>query len=280
MGCTDAAANIILYREKYKTEICECGGFVLRKYHALQATEKDISFTRPMYGFPMGNGDLREVFDFIAKDAASSNEPIAFPLLSSEEKLFLEKKFPNKFTYIERRDDSDYLYLTKNLADLPGRKFHKKKNHISQFMRKYPDAELKAIDETNKADALFVENEWYIANGGGANADTAYERAIINEALNNFEELHLMGGILYVAQKPVAMTIGCAVSENVGDVQFEKVIPEFDRDGGYAVINNKFAKTMTQFEYLNREEDLGIEGLRKAKLSYYPDILLSKWSAT
>ena len=75
------------------------------------------------------------------------------------------------------------------------------------------------------------------------------------------------------------MTIASAVTGYTADVHFEKAVPEYDRDGAYAVINRELAKAMIRFDYLNREEDLGIEGLRKAKLSYHPDILLAKWRA-
>ena len=205
--------------------------------------------------------------------------PLAFPLLTDRQKLYLETKMPNRFTFTERRADSDYLYLTKSLAELPGGKYHKKKNHISQFMRKHPDTEYHPLSKELAPDALSVENEWFKANGGDDDYDKKIECEIIKEALDLFDELNLSGGILYADGKPVAMTIASAVTGYTADVHFEKAVPEYDRDGAYAVINRELAKAMIRFDYLNREEDLGIEGLRKAKLSYHPDILLAKWRA-
>ena len=85
------------------------------------------------------------------------------------------------------------------------------------------------------------------------------------------------GAVLYVDDKPAAMTAGSEISELCFDVMFEKALRAYD--GIYAVINNEFAKTLTRYKYINREEDLGIEGLRRAKLSYYPAIIYDRFSA-
>jgi uncharacterized protein len=279
IGCTDSYANIILYRRKYRTQVCYCGGNVLRKYGTLEATEKDIASTRTLYGFPIGTGDMKTAIEFLNKDAAANGMPPAFPLLTDRQKLYLETKMPNKYTFTERRDDSDYVYLTKSLAELPGGKYHKKKNHVSQFLRKHPDVFYKPLTSENTDDALEIEKTWFAATEGAGNYDKEAEYDIICEALSLLEPLNLTGGVLYADNRPIAMTIGSAITEKVADVHFEKAVPEYDKDGAYAVINQEFAKTMIKYEYLNREEDMGIEGLRKAKLSYHPELLLAKWSA-
>lgn len=89
--------------------------------------------------------------------------------------------------------------------------------------------------------------------------------------------LKLQGGVLYIDEKPVAMTLASPISPLVLDIHFEKNLSSAAKDGAYAVINNLFAKTCTNYKYLNREEDLGIEELRKAKLSYKPALLLNKF---
>ena len=88
-----------------------------------------------------------------------------------------------------------------------------------------------------------------------------------------------MGGILYVNNIPVAMTIASKISENVCDVHFEKAIGEYAINGAYAAINKMFCERLEQFTFINREEDIGIEGLRKAKMSYRPKIILKKYNA-
>ena len=101
----------------------------------------------------------------------------------------------------------------------------------------------------------------------------------IKEALNYYEELNLSGGIIYVDGVAVAMTIGSRISVDTVDVHFEKAIGEYAVNGGYAAINNMYAKSQSGVEWLNREEDINIEGLRKAKQSYHPKILLKKYCA-
>ena len=109
------------------------------------------------------------------------------------------------------------------------------------------------------------------------NYETYDEVDVIKEALDNMEEFNMKGAVLYVEQKPVAMTLGSEISPKVFDINFEKALREYD--GVYAVINNEFAKTLTEYEYINREEDMGIEGLRKAKLSYNPIMILDRFNA-
>ena len=83
--------------------------------------------------------------------------------------------------------------------------------------------------------------------------------------------------ILYIDGKPSAMCLASPISDKVLDIHFEKVLISVAENGGYAAINNLFAKTCTKYKYINREEDMGVEGLRKSKLSYKPEILLDKF---
>ena len=106
------------------------------------------------------------------------------------------------------------------------------------------------------------------------------EYCAIEEALQNFEALGMKGAILYVEGKPVGMTMASRIIPSVWDIHFEKVIDEYANNGGYAVINKMFAETLTGARLINREEDVNIEGLRKAKLSYYPLTILDKSHAT
>lgn len=196
-------------------------------------------------------------------------------LLTTAQRAFLETMYPSKFNYVRSPENQDYIYYSKDLATLAGKKFHAKRNHISRFYRKYTDTCFKTLDNSNKQDAMQVVYDWCKENN--INQSTYGELEVIKEALENFEEFKMNGAILYVENRPVAMTLGSEISERVFDVNFEKALREYD--GAYAVINNEFAKTLTRYEYINREEDMGIEGLRKAKLSYNPIIILDRYNA-
>ena len=104
------------------------------------------------------------------------------------------------------------------------------------------------------------------------------ERNIIHNAVESFEVLNMSGGLLFINNEPVAMTLASPISASVLDIHFEKSLAEPAKNGAYAAINQFFAQKCNSYEYLNREEDLGIPGLRKAKLSYKPDIILDKFS--
>ncbi|MDE5897808.1 MAG: phosphatidylglycerol lysyltransferase domain-containing protein, partial [Treponemataceae bacterium] len=129
------------------------------------------------------------------------------------------------------------------------------------------------------ADGLAVADSWFDENGGRGDADKEYERTIIRLAVGNAERLRLFGGVLYAEGRPAAMTLASAITKDTADIHFEKAAAPYARDGAYAVINKEFAASLAQFRHINREEDMGLEGLRKAKLSYYPDILLEKFRA-
>ena len=118
--------------------------------------------------------------------------------------------------------------------------------------------------------------DWCSENG--IDLEHYEEKHAIREALDNIDEFKMRGGIIYVDSMPVAMTLGCEISPIAFDICFEKALREYD--GIYAVINNEFAKTLSSYKYINREEDMGLEGLKKSKLSYNPIILLARYNAT
>ena len=135
------------------------------------------------------------------------------------------------------------------------------------------------IGACNIYDAQKVADAWYYEHLQDEDASQLAEYKAIKEALENFEELGLIGGIIYVNDSPCAMTIASKINENTVDVHFEKAVGEYALNGGYAAINKLFSEKLDGVTWLNREEDIGIEGLRKAKLSYRPKIMLKKYSA-
>lgn len=271
MASDASFANIYLLRNKYSTKISRYKDFIIRKYSGKGA--------RCGYTFPLGKGDVAKALAEIEKDAKECGERLQFAFVTEEQKEVLENAMPARFCYSSDAGDSDYIYLRSELASLSGKAFHKKKNHFSKFVRTYPDYKYYEIGACNIYDAQKVADAWYYEHLQDEDASQLAEYKAIKEALENFEELGLIGGIIYVNDSPCAMTIASKINGNTVDVHFEKAVGEYALNGGYAAINKLFSEKLDGVTWLNREEDIGIEGLRKAKLSYRPKIMLKKYSA-
>ncbi len=276
MGSDCTFANMYLLRDKYDIEICRYKDFLIRRYRGTGA--------RLGYTFPIGRGDVFKALSKIVDDAVGREEKLSFAFVTEAQKHMLEGFMPGAWEYTWDAGDSDYVYLCRELATLSGRAFHKKKNHVSKFVRSYPDYEMAQLGPGNWEDAGRVADVWYderrtAGSKESVEASLAQEYKAIWEAVSNFEELELTGGIIYVKGKPVAMTIASMTNETVCNIHFEKAVGEYAADGGYAAINQMFASQLKGVTYVNREEDVGIEGLRKAKMSYHPTMMIKKYGA-
>ena len=282
-----SAVNTILYSKKYKALISLTDEWFFEKY--CDDDERTVAFSFP-HNINGNKDNLKAALDeLIHTETAKSgkNNSVVFKNITAAEKDFLSSHF--EISRIEPTPAySDYIYLTENLSSLPGATYSKKRNHMNQFKKKHPDFSFELLDSHNISAAREVEEKWLLENTGGisvingtnSDIDLHQEREIITNALNNFEafsaEAQMRGGILFVNNQPVAFCLSSLLSPLVTDIHFEKCLADFAKDGGYAVINNEYAKTIST-KYINREEDLGIEGLRKAKRSYYPEIILEKF---
>lgn len=293
MGCDCSFANIFLYQKKYSTTL-QIHDNILFRYNQQDDDSACFYFPIPLKTALASEKNGSFTSDFI-KTALShiltNFEKPRFQLITQDQKELIDsclaQHFPGKtIQWNCDRGDADYLYLQSDLSDLPGPVLQKKKNHINRFMRTWENrwhfkcfSDAKSETERTRlfSDVLAVEEQWFTERSGQENSDLTAELEIIKNALKNAELLKMQGGVLYIDEKPVAMTLASPVSDSVLDIHFEKAISSAAKDGAYAVINNQFAKTCSAFTYLNREEDLGIEGLRKAKLSYKPAILLNKF---
>lgn len=255
-----------VWRGMYHIKICRYRDFVLKTFG------KDEKTIR--YAVPVGQGDMKEALGALMEDARERGLKPCFGGVTKEQMELLEACFPGDFTFREDRDYFEYIYLTEDLAELKGRKYHGKRNHISKFKNQY-DYTFELINNENKKDALLVSKLWCEQNVLGGDNGLTHEICAIREAFRYFDELGFQGAVIKIDGKPVAMTAGERVCNDVFVVHFEKALPGYD--GLYAAINNFFARELTGYKYINREEDLGIEGLRRAKLSYRPTILLEEY---
>ncbi len=234
---------------------------------------------RSIYPFPIGNGDLKATIDAIIHDAGKRGIPCRLNGMTNEDCAKLESLYPGKFRFHHDRDFYDYVYDIDALADLKGKKLQRKRNHFNKFLQVRPDYTVEPICAANTCQVQQLVDAWYKQRlEEQPHSDFLMEQAALSKALRHWEELGMEGLLLKDGDELLAMTMGSRLSANTFDIHFEKALDRID--GAYTVINREFARYLRdkypQVRYLNREDDMGIEGLRKAKLSYYPDHMVEK----
>lgn len=271
VGSDLAFANIYLLKNKYNTEIFIQQGVLYRHFSGNTRLRG--------YAFPCGAADEAAAdlaLQHIEADAAARNRELSFCLLTDGDAALLQQLRPGRFVYTSDRGNADYLYRQSDLAQLPGTPYHAKRNHLARFTRLYPNWHFRLYSPALHADALSVADAWFQAAGGTTALE--HEHQAIRHALEHASELNLTGGLIYVGNQPVAIALASMISWQAADVHYEKCHPHF-RDA-YPAINRCMADALAPATYINREEDMNIDGLRKAKLSYRPALLLNKWDAS
>lgn len=269
-GCHSADycfANLYIWREEYEPLIYFNGRRLLvgnPKWH--------------MYAYPKGDGDVTSSIELLLDEAHSHGDKLVLRGLTERTLAEFSAIYGDRFEINEDRDNADYIYSADKLCNLPGRHLSSKRNHINKFERN-GDWEFKKLTpelfDTAKEfiQRFFVEKD---------DPSLASESIAINEMFQHYDELGFLGGLLFQNEEPVAFTSGTRLDNEVFDVHFEKALANVE--GAYTMINREFARlVVSEFPEIgafNREEDMGLEGLRKAKLSYHPDILLMKYYAT
>lgn len=230
-----------------------------------------------VYTNPVGNGDRGAIIEALMADARENGVPFRLRGLLAEDKEELERLFPDRFEFIENRDEFDYIYKVEDLINLSGKKYSAKRNHISRFLDN-PDWSYEHITAQNLAECMQMNDEWCRLHDCGDDPELKRERCAVRTALTHFEPLKLAGGLLRLGGRVIAFTIGEPLSSDTYNIHIEKAFA--DIQGAYQMINRQFLIHNCQtFTYVNREEDMGGEGLRKVKLSYRPAILLEKYTA-
>ncbi len=235
---------------------------------------------KSVYGFPVGQGDVKPALDAVIADARERGIPCRMIGLTEEDCRLLESLYPGKFRFHNDRDFFDYVYDIHDLADLKGRKYQKKRNHLNRFRQENPQFELAVITEDNLPAVEALVQKWYdMRLQADPLSDFYMEQAALNKALKHMDKLGLEGLMLSTEQGPVAMTLGSFLSDDTVDVHFEKALDT--ADGAYPAINHGFANYLREkypgLRFLNREDDMGLEGLRRAKESYCPHHMVEKY---
>ncbi len=269
-GCEYSFPNLYMWGRQTMAEVAGCTVFFSQFNR------------RSVYPFPIGDGDLKTALDAVIHDAEIRGIPCRLTALTAGDVDKLRELYGDRFRIHSDRDSHDYVYLTEALSELKGKKYHRKRGHYKRFIETYPDHNFEVISCENTAEAEALVEKWYAEReASDPDADFCMERHAIKKAFREREELGLVGYALRVNGEICAVTFGSRTREDTVNVHFEKALTSVE--GAYAAINQGFAeyvqKNYPGSIYLNREDDVGIEGLRRAKLSYYPHHMIPKWWA-
>jgi len=261
-------SGLYLFRNRYKYRISlnagedGDGGFIISGIQPANGTEREKTFFMTPCAAPDWKTleDLFKTHDYWKNISQSVISPVR------------EKLEERGVVFSEDRDNFDYLYYRKDLAELNGKKYHKKKNHVNHFMNTYPDHEQKPVSKETIPAANEILEKWH----QDSLLDGDYKAS--KEALELFDTLALRGTVFYVNGNPAAYCLGESIARGrMFAIHFEKGIDEYK--GIYQFMNQAFAESLPSFfTLINREQDLGNEGLRQAKMTYRPCGFVQKYT--
>lgn len=266
-NCDFSFSNIFNWKHFYNTTFAIESDFL---YYRFRPAENLSG-----YLFPVGTGNLKTAIERLQQDA--DERTTEFRLYAITQKMFdlLEEAMPGQFIFEKNRNWYEYIYSSEDLIKLIGKKYQAKRNHINKFKRTY-DWEYLPITREIIPDCLKLYERWCAENGGCNNELSLIEERIATQtAFRYYEKLGLIGGALRINGEILAYSYGQPLTKDTFGIHAEKSLYEID--GGFSMINREFAEhNCSAFSYINREEDLGKDLLRQAKMSYHPVILLEK----
>ena len=232
----------------------------------------------PFIFYPLGLGEIKHVIQMVMEYFHDNNLIFSIQSMETHQKNNLESIFPNQFDIVTNRDRFDYIYNIEELISLSGRKYHNKKNHLNRFFANYKNYRYERITKDNAMLVLEAYKQWF---GEVPNPPQGLKNELlgIDGALKNITKLDITGGLLKVDNDIVAFTLGEIINDNSVVIHTEKANMKYK--GIYQAINQQFlSNEWSGFEFVNREEDLGLDGLRNAKMSYNPSKFIEKFQAT
>lgn len=267
-SCEYTFGNIFAYSAKMDLKVAEFAGCLITRC---------IYADKLMYCYPMGNGDKKAAVEAIIRDSEAFDSDFVIFGMTKEFADELEDIFPDTFKIVFDRDGSDYIYNSEDLISLKGKRYQPKRNHISFFTKNY-NWSYEKITADNIAECIAMNEKW-IEESLNERKDELYEELeIIKLVFDNYDALSFVGGLIRIDGEVVAYTMGEKMNDETFCVHFEKAFAKYR--GAYPMINREFCKNeLSSYKYIDREDDLGIDNLRKAKLSYYPAIIREEYEA-
>jgi hypothetical protein len=249
---------------------------IWRQLHALGLDARQVSARED-------GRDFADAVRVLQQDAAENGVILRLLGVTASYKELLEADFPGKFNYTYSDDYNDYIYSVEKMANLSGKKYHGKRGHITYFMKAYPDWQFEVLTPETVGECIALHTSWIDEKDQTEqkeeDAEFSLEFEAVLSAFDNYKALGFVGGLIRVDGKVIAYTMGEPHSKDCFVTHFEKA--PADMRGAFPIINQVFTRQcLSGYTYVNREEDLGLEGLRKAKQSYHPEIFLEKCVAT
>jgi len=254
-----------IYRDLIHFEYAIYKDFLLLKVNVDQ---------REKFLYPVGKGDVFPVFDALKSYSYERNgkftlfqfcDEVSEVVLSWAETL---KKVGLTYELIPERAELEYIYLADDLANLEGNKLKRKRNHVNAFLKTYP-YQVEKISQENLPEVMLFDEKWNRNREISSGSRLIIENVALQECFQYYTELELEGILLRVENQIVAFSLGCPLNEDTYFVLFEKADRNYN--GAYNMINREFVRHIAAgYKYINRAEDCGDLGLRKAKLSYAP----------
>ncbi len=258
--------NLFIWRHHYRPVWLQWNECLLIIFHPQTGT---------IYGLaPFGPGDKKSALDVLSEEIAKQTSDVR--ICRVEEEFIKNHMDPAKYAVVNDRGNSDYVYLAKDLISLSGNKYHRKKNHLNQFIKNYA-FEYHPLNTELVRRVLGMQEAWCQIRECVVKPDLLAEDFAVREALTYFEELGYQGGAVLINSVVEAFSLGEPLNEDAAVIHIEKA--NLDIPGLYAAINQLFClNAWSNFTYINREQDMGVEGLRKAKESYYPHHMVDKYT--
>lgn len=268
-------ANNVAWQRLNDTVICHYKNFYISCSY--DDGQPYVTFPTGVKIDDSGKKEYIELFADLKKYFSEQNKKLIVSSVNEENLEWIKEYYGTNVEISYDRDSSDYIYNSADLSELKGKKYHGKRNHIKRFMDN--EWSFEKIDSANINECFEFATQLYNQNESSNDYSSIVEQYAINTFLMNMDYFGLVGVVLKSEDKIVGFTIGEQLNSDTFIVHIEKALS--DVQGAYPMICNQFVKNFAKdLKYVNREEDLGIEGLRKSKLSYKPVFLLDKYVVT
>ena len=263
--------NLYLWNRLYRQLICRVGDRLLVKQRH--------NGIRSFY-FPIGTGDFRQPIEALREFTDARGYPLLIRGVEEHNRELLESAYPHCFSWSEDIDNADYIHLAERLSTYAGKALHGKKNHCNRFEAEH-NWEFRPLTRDLIPLCMDMMSSWIEENSERLAEGISYEYEAISRAFAAYEDLGLEGGVLFADGRVAGFSVGELCARDCFDVHFEKA--DTSLNGAYSMVCREMARlamaSHPELVYINREEDMGLEGLRRSKLSYKPEYLLTKYIA-